>query len=222
VRPMAICFDVGGTLVDESSMWRRLAAWLDVPVAEYLAVLGEVIAAGHDHGRAFELLCPETDVEAEIRRRDAAGFGDLFGPEDLRPDARATLAALRARGHQLLIAANQPARSGEILRAMGLPVDAIAVSDDWGVAKPDPAFYARVRELAGRPAAEIAYVGDRLDKDVLPSRAAGLASIFIRRGPWGVIHARWPDAALADHVIDQLSELVGLSPALGGVGTVVA
>jgi HAD superfamily hydrolase (TIGR01549 family) len=211
--PMAICFDVGGTLVDEAGLWAR---WLGVPADELLAALGAVIAAGDEHRRAFELLRPGIDLTDEIRRRDAAGQGDLFGTEDLRPDARATLAALRRRGHQLLVAANQPVRSGEILRAMDLPLDAIAMSDEWGLVKPDPAFFARVCELAGRPAAEIAYVGDRLDKDVLAARAAGMTTVFLRRGPWGVLHAHWPDAALADHRIDALSELVGLSAALGG------
>jgi HAD superfamily hydrolase (TIGR01549 family) len=217
---MAICFDVGGTLVDEAGLWARWARWLRVPADEFLAVLGAVIATGAEHRRAFELVRPGVDIEEEIRRRDAAGEGDLFGPEDLRPDARATLVELRRRGHPLLIAANQPARSSAILRAMDLPVDAIAMSDEWGLAKPDPAFFARVCELAGRPAAEIAYVGDRLDKDVLAARAAGMTTVFIRRGPWGVLHAHQPEAALADHRIDALAELVGLSAALGGTGTV--
>ena len=32
---------------------------------------------------------------------------------------------------------------------------------------------------------ELAYVGDRVDNDVLPAAAAGLVAVHVRRGPWG-------------------------------------
>ena len=55
----------------------------------------------------------------------------------------------------------------------------IGSSAGWGVAKPDPAFYARVVAETGCAASEVAYVGDRIDNDVLPARAAGPSrSIF--------------------------------------------
>jgi FMN phosphatase YigB (HAD superfamily) len=75
------------------------------------------------------------------------------------------------------------------------------------VEKPSPAFFARVVEAAGVAAHEIAYVGDRLDNDVLPARAAGMTAVFIRRGPWGVIHAQWAEAAQASVCIESLAEL---------------
>ncbi len=90
---------------------------------------------------------------------------------------------------------------------MGIPADFIASSTGWGVEKPSRAFFERVVEVAGCPAAEIAYVGDRLDNDVLPAKAAGMTAVFIRRGPWGVVHAGWPEAAQADVRLESLSEL---------------
>ncbi|MGH9098837.1 MAG: HAD hydrolase-like protein, partial [Acidimicrobiales bacterium] len=42
---------------------------------------------------------------------------------------------------------------------------------------------------------QVAYVGDRLDNDVLPAKAAGMFAVFIRRGPWGHLHARRAEAA---------------------------
>ena len=41
---------------------------------------------------------------------------------------------------------------------------------EMGIAKPDPAFFARCLELMGAPAAgAVAYVGDRIDNDVIPA-----------------------------------------------------
>jgi FMN phosphatase YigB (HAD superfamily) len=83
----------------------------------------------------------------------------------------------------------------------------IASSDGWGVSKPDPRFFAKVIEAAGEPAEAIAYVGDRLDNDVLPSLAAGMKAVFLRRGPWGWMHAEMPDIERAHLRIDSLLDL---------------
>jgi FMN phosphatase YigB (HAD superfamily) len=88
-----------------------------------------------------------------------------------------------------------------------LPVDVVATSAEWGVWKPDPAFFARVALTLEAAAADIAYVGDRVDNDVLPARAAGMLAVHLRRGPWGYLQARWPQAADADVRIDSLTEL---------------
>ena len=93
------------------------------------------------------------------------------------------------------------------LRALHLPVDVVENSADWGVEKPDPAFFTRVAALAGLPPGRIAYVGDRLDNDVLPAREAGMVGIFLRRGPWGLVHARCPEVSLAALRIESLAEL---------------
>jgi FMN phosphatase YigB (HAD superfamily) len=81
------------------------------------------------------------------------------------------------------------------------------MSDELGIHKPDPAFYARALELMGRPeASDVAYVGDRIDNDVLPSAAAGMRAVWLRRGPWGVIPTAPP--AEATLVVASLAELV--------------
>jgi hypothetical protein len=82
----------------------------------------------------------------------------------------------------------------------------VLCSESAGVEKPSPAFFARVIAEAAAPAREIAYVGDRLDNDVLPAMAAGMRGILLRRGPGH--HARaLPEAARADARIETLVEL---------------
>jgi FMN phosphatase YigB (HAD superfamily) len=105
------------------------------------------------------------------------------------------------------VAGNQPAGIEQMLRSTGLEADFVASSALWGVAKPDPAFFTRLISEAGVPAECILYVGDRLDNDVLPARAAGMRTAFIRRGPWGYLHSLRGEAALADLRLDSLSAL---------------
>jgi FMN phosphatase YigB (HAD superfamily) len=45
-----------------------------------------------------------------------------------------------------------------------------------------------VLKATGAAPAQIAYVGDRLDNDVEPARAAGMHPVFIPRGIWGEVH----------------------------------
>ena len=81
------------------------------------------------------------------------------------------------------------------------------MSDELRLAKPDLAFYRRLLELLGDPAPErVAYVGDRVDNDVLPARVAGLRAVWVRRGPGGVIQSL-PDRSAADLVVGSLDEL---------------
>jgi FMN phosphatase YigB (HAD superfamily) len=92
--------------------------------------------------------------------------------------------------------------------------DFVASSAGLGAAKPDPAFFAAIAGLAGMAPEQIAYVGDRVDNDVLPAVAAGMVAVHLRRGPWGRLQAAWPEAAEAHLRIDSLAELAGALPAL--------
>jgi FMN phosphatase YigB (HAD superfamily) len=72
-----------------------------------------------------------------------------------------------------------------------------------------------IRAETGLAAEKIAYVGDRLDNDVLPAKAAGMFAVLVRRGPWGHLHAQRPEAAHADARIDTLAELTAAIGELG-------
>lgn len=197
-------FDVGETLVDETRVWGMWADVVGVPRLTFMAILGAVIARDGAHQEVFEAVgSPHWE-----RHRDQleAAYGG-FREEDLYPDVRPTLAALHAEGYRLAIFGNQPAHRTAELRALDLPAEAIAMSQEMGIAKPEPAYFARVLELLGDPdPASVAHVGDRVDNDVIPAMTAGFRSIWIRRGPWGFIQ-RLPDGVRPTAVIDSLDEL---------------
>lgn len=206
-----VCLDVGETLIDETRIWSLWADELGVPRLTFMAALGAVIERGEEHRDVFGVLgFGEMEWRAhgpEVERR----YGG-FQEKDLYPDARPALTALSTAGYRLAILANQPAsRTGE-LRALGISADVLAMSDELGVAKPDPAFFARAQSLMGDPPpANVAYVGDRVDNDVLPALEAGMRAVWLRRGPWGVIQ-RLPAGEppiLAVATLTELGERIG-------------
>lgn len=206
-----LVFDVGETLIDESRIWSRWADRLGVTRLTMLGAIGAMAALDRSHRDALLLVRPGLDVEAELaawRREDPGGLRENFDADDLYPDVRESLGALRRAGYRVVIAGNQPPQAGPALEAMDLPVDAIHTSAEWGVEKPDPAFFAKVVAVAGEEPSRVLYVGDRLDNDVLPARAAGMRTALLRRGPWGFLHATRAEAALADYVVDGLDDLV--------------
>ena len=167
-----------------------------------------------DHRCALERFKPGLDLSAARRQRESFGHPDVFDERDLYPDARPSILSLRNAGYRVGIAGNQPMQNEEILARIGLQVDLVASSARWGVAKPDRAFFKKIIELAGVPAPAIAYVGDRLDNEIIPARDARLGAIFIARGSWGRAHARRPEIATVSRVIAILEMLPSVLAAL--------
>lgn len=206
----AVVFDVGETLVDETRAWAGWADFMGVPHLTFFAAMGIVVERGWHHHRVFELVRPGFDRLAAVAERQASGYRYGFEAGDFYPDAIPCLMALRAAGYRVGLAGNQPEEAEGALADLGVPADFIASSAGWGVEKPSPEFFARVVEAAGATAGEIAYVGDRLDNDVLPAAAAGMAAVFLRRGPWGLAYADDPRLSVAALHLETLADLPGL------------
>jgi FMN phosphatase YigB (HAD superfamily) len=203
----AVCFDVGETLIDETRHWIGWAEFLGVPAMTLFTAIGVTMERGQSLRRVFEIFRPGLDPGMARKLRVQQGWTYDFTAQDLYPDAIPCLTALRARGYKVLIAGNQPIEAEAALARLDVPADVIASSGGWGVSKPDPRFFAKVIEAAGEPADAIAYVGDRLDNDVLPTLAAGMTSVFVRRGPWGWMHAERPEIEKAHIRVESLLDL---------------
>jgi FMN phosphatase YigB (HAD superfamily) len=203
-----IVFDVGETLVDETRMWHEWADLLHVPRFSFAAALGAVIARGEDHRRVFDVAAPGVDWRGALRARPDLPRPSRLEEGDLYPDVRPGLAALHEAGFRLGIAGNQPAAMERALAALGLPIDLVGGSDLYGVSKPDTRFFDCLVEATGGPAAEIAYVGDRVENDIEPAERVGLFGILLRRGPWATIStaSRRPDDATP--VVDSIGGLL--------------
>lgn len=198
-----VALDVGETLIDETRVWSVWADELHIPRLTFMAALGAVIARGGEHREVFSVFGID---DWPMRLEAVESIYGGFTADDLYPDALRAIAALRGRGLRVAVVANQPAARSAELAAIGVDAELMAMSDELGVAKPDQAFFARLCDLTAAAPGQIAYVGDRVDNDVLPTLAAGMRAVWIRRGPWGVI-GELP-AGTPAMVVTTLDELV--------------
>jgi FMN phosphatase YigB (HAD superfamily) len=200
----AVVFDVGETLVDEERWWRELAARTGMQPHVVWAALGVTIERGEEHDALWGHL--------GVEKPSAAWYRLMYERADLYPDAIACLEAVRALELKVGVAGNQTEQLEAWAKSAGLPADVIASSESLGVRKPQLEFFERIVELMGFAAGEVAYVGDRVDNDVLPAASAGLVAVHVRRGPWGRLQATPPEAALG---VDDLTSLPDALASLG-------
>ena len=197
----AVVFDVGETLVDESRAWSEQARTAGVTPFSLMAAIGSVISQGRDHRDAWAVLgVAPPDLTPDIRTRD------------LYPDALDCLRAARATGLVVGVAGNQPRGAEAALGAAGVDVDFVAASATWRVAKPSLEFFRRVVTETQTDPRHVLYVGDRLDNDIRPARAAGLRTAWLRRGPWAYLQQPRADEARPDLELDDLTQLTDALP----------
>jgi len=198
----AVFFDVGETLVDEERYWRANAAAAGLRPHVLWAALGKTIERGEEHWELWRHLGIE---------RPAAWDELVYSKDDLYPDALDCLERMRSCGLAVGIAGKQNAALEEWARSEALPVDLVSGSASLGVRKPDLRFFSRLAALAHAEPAEVAYVGDRVDNDVLPALEAGLVAIHLRRGPWGRLQET-PAGAIAIESLAEAPSRLGCEP----------
>lgn len=61
-------------------------------------------------------------------------------------------------------------------------LDMVVISDEIGIRKPNPKLFAYCLEKFDVLGSETIYVGDNLDKDIVPANQNGIYSVYIHRG----------------------------------------
>ena len=189
----AVLFDIGGP-VDMEFAWEiavdgAIAAScgmegvrVDQAMVEEASDKAVAAFAEDTYGHMIETLCGDPVTVARVRHRVEAMTGQLDAFQ-LRPDIDGLLRKLRQPPGLLLGAWNC---AWERLEREGL-------AD----------FFTRDLDL---PPADCIFVGDRLDRDIAPARAAGMATIQFRTGRWRKQRPR-SDAETPDEVVTDVAEL---------------
>ena len=86
--------------------------------------------------------------------------------------------------YKLGILANQPSSTSERLKRDGIYhyFDICLLSETEKLFKPDPAFFEYAIQKANCSPDRIVMVGDRLDNDIMPAKAAGMKTVRIKQG----------------------------------------
>jgi HAD superfamily hydrolase (TIGR01549 family) len=214
-----VFLDVGGPIYGDrpyyEGLWRAVAE--AVPGASPDRFWAEFERARREQRGPFttrlvRLFVPEDRVPAVVDRGRELWH---YAPEDLQPDVRDALEALKGT-YRLGVLANQEPWIRDVLARDGLDgfFEVWAISAEVGAEKPDPAIFGFALARAGAPAERCAMVGDRLDNDVVPARDRGLRGVWLLRG-------EAPDdptpeqLARADVAIRSLAELPAALERLG-------
>ena len=216
-----VFLDIGGVIYDDRVYRRAVLRGLrDLGAAvteeEYEAAYEELRRA---QGASFRDALAERFLSSEVGRDEvtrAIAPHWANPPDALHDDVRPCLEALVAAGYRLGVIANQPS---EIRRAMvrdGLTAyfEFLGVSDDLGMEKPDPRIFAHALEEIGAEPSACVMVGDRLDYDVRPAKAAGMRAVWVLRGE-APVEPSPEQLAEPDAWVHTLAELPATLDAIG-------
>jgi putative hydrolase of the HAD superfamily len=183
-----VFFDIGGVLYDDT-----------VYARSWMRALREHGADFSDEEFDREYAAARAEQSGSFRRRlttrflgAEAGLVDVeasaakywsYPPTALYDDVRPCLEELSG-AYRLGIIANQPTSIRAAMERDGLVgyFEVWGVSDDLGMQKPDPALFTHVLDIARVEPSRTVMLGDRLDYDVRPARAAGMRAVWVLRG----------------------------------------
>ncbi len=209
--------DLDNTLVDRTEAF---ASWAAAALAEAgappgaLATILEVDQDGHGSKAALARLLIDRlgwdeDVPAAIERfRDG-----IVGGLRLYDGVLTDLDALRDAGDRIAVVTNGSSAQQRAKIARGgieAHVDAVVVSEEEGVAKPDPRLLEVALERLGAADAdrgEVWMVGDAAHTDVEAGRAAGVRTAWVSHG------RTWDAGDRPDVVATTTSEAIALAAA---------
>lgn len=229
--PVLVLFDLDDTLCDYASaraqrlrivFTEALATQpegtasidLDTLIAESIAIQPH----GSDHFGSLLGRFGITDPAVIERARTWYRTNRFYGLR-LFDDAFDTLHAIRAAvpHRRIGIVTNGPAdvqRDKIALLNLTAAVDFVLISEEIGIAKPDPAIFAEALRLASVRPDEAIVVGDSPEFDIAGASAAGIRAIWLNRTgrPWP---PDLPPAAYEVHSLAALRHLLGPPPGEG-------
>lgn len=164
--------------------------------------------AGVQRTRFFEAILREQGLAGEEDSLAGCFADSRRSLQRLMPDTLETLALLKPRFKIGLLTNGAPDLQREKIASSGLSpfLDAIAISGEHDIGKPDPRIFHTLLSQLETPAQQAAMVGNSLARDVRGARSAGLAKAIWLKVPGSEEFAE----VMPDHTICGLHELPGI------------
>jgi putative hydrolase of the HAD superfamily len=124
-------------------------------------------------------------------------------------DAHETLRTLRERGFSLAMVSNCSCQATDVIRATQLDrhMDAMALSFELGVAKPDPGIFLAACERLGVSPGACVFVADGAGGELEAARALGMFAVWVERPGE---RRRNPEPPAYDARVEQIADVVNL------------
>jgi putative hydrolase of the HAD superfamily len=206
LRPRAVCFDMGYTLLRHKPFYQDVFTEFGVEVNPEVLELGfheardfylRAVREGHDFEASMSeavmfwkqynaIVLGHVGVPTEDFPRIAARISEVaWSPESWEPypEAIATLEELRRRDMKLAVISNFVDTLDAVCMTHGLTgyFDVIVSSVGAGAMKPDARIFLKTLGRLGVSPKEAWHVGDNYWADVLGARAAGMTPVFVDR-----------------------------------------
>ena len=126
-------------------------------------------------------------------------------------DTENVLSALKERGYNIGIIANQSVGTAERLEKWGLLkyINVVLSSAEEGISKPDSEIFLRALQHASCSADEAFMIGDRLDNDIYPALKLGFKTIWVRQGFSSYQHLK-ENKVKPDFIVNNLTEILDI------------
>ena len=110
-----------------------------------------------------------------------------------------------------IISDGLPIKQYEKILRLGIDdlIDLTVISDEIGIRKPNPKLFDHCLKRFGITGSETIYVGDRIDKDIIPAKLNNIYSVYIHRGGKYDTYKtgfKIPEGTKPDYEISNLNE----------------
>lgn len=217
-----MCLDIDDTLLDNARSSRQGlkalvgndAAWpvwrrtTDEHYARFIAGELDFDLMCRERTRAFFAAFGEEISDTEAAKRERIRMAAMQRAWQLFDDARPCLEWLRDSGLRLAVITNAPGpyqRKKIASVGLGGVFDALVISGELGIAKPDGRIFDAACSSLGLRPEEVVHVGDRLDVDATAATRAGLHGVWLNRTEK---HAPLPPGVSLITSLGELPELL--------------
>jgi 8-oxo-dGTP diphosphatase len=195
-----IFFDVGSTLVDESKVYEdRMRKIAKIANVEYKYIYDTAIEFYKENKKGDLEITKKLNVELPNWKHEY---------EMLYNDTKICLKTLSEK-YKIGIIANQTLGTAKRLEDFGILqyIDLVIASAEESVAKPDRRIFEIALNRANCIPEQSVMIGDRIDNDIIPAKAIGMKTIWIKQGfgkYWNISN----ENERADYEVDSLEKIL--------------